>query len=41
MRFYYNINALDYVQLPNTPATYDVHATFEDHSSRVMAITLE
>lgn len=40
-RFYYNINALEFVQLPNAPATYDVHATFEDDSSRVMAVTLE
>lgn len=41
VRFYYNLNALEFLQLPNAAATYDVHATFEDYSSRVMAITLE
>lgn len=34
-------DALEFVDLPNTAATYDVHATFDEFRSNAMEITIE
>ena len=41
IRLYYNINALEYVELPDNEATYDVYATFEEFKSNVMTLEMK
>lgn len=41
MRYFYNINALEFIELPEKSTTYDVYATFEEFKSNAMTITLK
>jgi len=40
-RYYYNINALEFLELPSGETTYDVYASFEEFKSNVMTVTLK
>lgn len=39
MRYFYNINALEFIELPNSKTSYDVYASFEEFKSNVMTVT--
>lgn len=41
LRYYYNINALEFITLPDVRATYDVYATFEEFKSNVMTVKVK
>jgi len=40
-RHYYNINALEFIELPSNKTTYDVYATFEEFKSNVMTVAIK
>ncbi len=39
MRYFYNINALEYIELPENRTSYDVYASFEEFKSNVMTVS--
>lgn len=41
MRYFYNINALEFIELPENKTSYDVYASFEEFRSNAMTVTIK